>query len=174
MDRRDALKKLGAGGLVVAGASVIGSTPAFAYDQPTVEPGDVPISIVITPTSASTISVTVVGTASCPGSANSVDAAVIATSTRLESIETNGALNYFRVGGSGVFPQMTPLVSFTVAKRLFLFIFGNVAADFVNGDSFSAEISITFRCTYSDGTTATRTITQTRTALRTGGLWSIT
>ena len=34
MDRREALKKIGVGGAAVAGASVVMSSPAFAYDLP--------------------------------------------------------------------------------------------------------------------------------------------
>ena len=39
MDRREALRRLGAGGAVVVGAGAIVSQPAFAFDDPTVSGG---------------------------------------------------------------------------------------------------------------------------------------
>jgi hypothetical protein len=75
----------------------------------------------------------------------------------------------FRLGGLDL-PQTTTAAGFQVQK------FGQLAGtpqNFVTGDSFRADISITFRCTYSDGTTRDRTVQTTRTATRGAAAWTI-
>jgi hypothetical protein len=175
MDRRDALKKLGAGGLTVAGASMIVSTPAFAYDLPT---GGMPAMMAVASTgNTATVMITSNGTASCPNSAPSQTATVVSVSTRVVTVNAVPVFfiffnipTEFRLGGVAL-PQTTGAASFAIQK-FGQFIVG--ATNFVNGDVFRAEITVTWRCTYSDGTTRDRPITTNLTATRAGGLWSIT
>jgi hypothetical protein len=178
VDRREALKKLGGGTVVVVGASTIASSPAFAYDQPT--PG-ADAGLVFVEEIGSDVTFNIDdGSATCPGSATSTTASVFARSTRLT--EVNAVPDpfqlfpfflptEFRLLGNTL-PQTTTASSFTLGK----FITGFPAAPslgFANGDSFQAEITITFRCTYSDGTTRDRDVTTTVTATRSVGTWSV-
>ncbi len=175
MDRREALKKLGAGGLTVAGASMIVSTPAFAYDLPT---GVTPATMTVTSTgNTATVAITSNGTASCPNSAPSQVATLVSVSTQVVTVNAVPAVfiifnipTVFRLGGLDL-PQTTGAASFAIQK-FGQFIIG--ATNFVNGDSFRAEITATWRCTYSDGTTRDRAIPTNLTATRVGGAWSIT
>lgn len=69
MDRREALKKMAVGGVTVAGASVVMTSPAFAFTSPTP-----PLQPLITPTGNGTNVLTITlapGLGSCPGSATS-------------------------------------------------------------------------------------------------------
>jgi hypothetical protein len=172
MDRRDALKKLGAGGLVAAGVSMVVSTPAFAYDLPT---GVLPATMTVTSSgSTATVTITSNGTASCPNSAPSQVATFVSRSTRMVTINAVQVFGIFptefRLGGNDL-PQVTAAASFQLQK---FGVFFGTAQDFVNGDSFRAEITVTWRCTYSDGTTRDRAITTNRTATLTGAGWAIT
>lgn len=169
MDRREALKKLGLGTATVVGASMVVSSPAFAYDQPT---AGAPATMSVTST-GNTATVTITdGTATCPASAPSTSATVLGRSTLVSTVNAVPVFIFpteFRLGGLDL-PQTTTAASFQVQK------FGQLAGspqNFANGDSFRAEISVTFRCTYSDNTTRDRVVTTTRTATRAGGIWTI-
>ena len=173
MDRREALKKLGAGGLVVAGTSVIVSTPAFAYDQPT---GVTPATMTVTPSGGDVAVNIQPGSASCPNSAPSQTATVVAISSTVTEVNTIDGLflgfillpTRFRIGAN-LLPQTVAGSPFVVRKT---FNF-NVGTPFAVGDSFAAAIAVTWRCTYSDGTQRDRVITTNRTATLTGGGWTV-
>ena len=83
MDRRDALKKLGAGGAVVVGATAIASSPAFAFTGPTPPalPGLAPVRSGPVFLGNRTLTVTMSpGTATCPASAVPAGATVVGSS----------------------------------------------------------------------------------------------
>jgi hypothetical protein len=174
MDRRSALKKIGAGGLVAAGASMIVSTPAFAYDLPT---GVLPAAMTVTPSGGDVAVNIQPGSASCPNSAPSQTATLVAISSTVTEVNTVDGLflgfillpTRFRIGAN-LFPQTVAGSPFVVRKT---FNF-NLGTPFAAGDSFRAEITVTWRCTYSDGTTRDRAITTNRTATLTGAGWAIT
>lgn len=78
MDRREALKKIVAGGAVVGGSVLVVSQPAFAYTAPTVT--SQPFLSNITKTGPRTASVRFnLGSASCPASATSTSASASVT-----------------------------------------------------------------------------------------------
>lgn len=68
MDRRTALKRLGVGGVTVAGASVVLSQPAFAYTNPMVT-GSPTVTVTTAGSLTATIGISSVPLATCPGSA---------------------------------------------------------------------------------------------------------
>jgi len=166
VDRRDALKKLGAGGVVVVGGSMIVSQPAFAYDQPT---AGTPASLIAsTPALGSTAAVTIAdGSASCPNSANDTSASFVSRSITVSTENINGFPAEFRLDGAAL-PQTTSSSNFTLAQFGTTFGFPSLI---VPGDSFSAAISVTWRCTYSDGTTRDLVETTTVVATFTLGGW---
>ena len=177
MDRREALKKLGVGGAAVAGASVIISQPAFAYDNPTVTAAG---SVVINPFNFSGSDVVITNpTVTCPGSAS--PAGVPSTMSRTITITSNsisGGVWYANpniLPGGAVVPA-SPGVSATSTSTSSPPVFSPVVSyfspglvrkrtspgvdpyvDVVSGDTFTVDVSFTFTCTYSDSTTRTAT-----------------
>jgi len=67
MDRREALKKIGAGGAVAVGATAVLSSPAFAYTLPTVGANPT-ITLTATTTTSLTIAISGYPAGSCPAS----------------------------------------------------------------------------------------------------------
>lgn len=79
MDRREALKKIGVGGVTVLGATAIVSSPAFAYTNPTVAAGNPTITIMNTSDNMANVMVGALIAGTCP--ASSTNAGDIATRT---------------------------------------------------------------------------------------------
>lgn len=145
MDRRDALKKIAVGGLTVVGASAVISSPAFAYDAPT---------ITMNPTATLTANsnerraniVITRGAATCPGSATG-PAERIDTATTASTVFVQSG-HQLRMKGQGPLPKTTFSLRVRIRKREL----GNGRADFTAGDEFSISVITTWRCTYSDST----------------------
>jgi hypothetical protein len=164
---------MGLGTATVVGASMVVSSPAFAYDQPT---AGAPATMSVTSTgNTATVNIND-GTATCPGSAPSTSATALGRSTLVSTVNPVPVSTIFgtfptefRLGNIDL-PQTTTAASFQIQK------FGSTlgfAQNFVNGDVFNAVISVTFRCTYSDSTTRDRTVQTTRTATRGATAWTV-
>ena len=134
MDRREALKKLGAGSAVVVGASVVVSSPAFAYAAPTVT--GLPATFTLTKANASTATIAVSGfpAGSCPIS-----------STNLNDVPTQGAPALAWTAGTNT--GTTALVTNS----------GNWAA----GSLVTVSVTVAYTCTYTTGS-STRNYRWTR------------
>lgn len=167
MERREALAKLGAGGAAIAGVSLIRSSPAFAYGQPTLVIS--PSITVRTNGSGSVAEITVAhGTATCPLSAtNPPSAAVTGRSFRVSRADAGG--NTFRIYQGSDLPQTVtgllrpafPNTSYIEVQKVNVF---DNPTNFSANNSIRVEMSVTFTCTYSDGTQRSRVATRTQTA----------
>jgi hypothetical protein len=172
MDRRDALKKLGMGGATVLGASVIVSSPAFAYRAPF----DIVAMTFNAPTlSGTTTTCTVTaGGAQCPGSATPPSATFLISAT-VTTVTVSGANRRFNLNGTTANTaspgQSTSSsgsdLTFTVIKTNN----GGTAEVPATNDQFSVSITIVYTCTYSDGTTRTANDTLTRNWRYNGTAW---
>jgi len=171
MDRRDALKKIAIGGATVVGASAVMSSPAFAYAAPTNIP--TPTSnVTVVNASLALVIISYGGTATCPASATAGPNEI-----QISTAVTSGLAGtdpFLRVPGVGRLDLTTTLVSFQVRKRA-----ANVPpppsfinVPYVSGDSFSLDMTSTWRCTYSDGTTSDATGNGSRTWTFNGASWS--
>lgn len=72
MDRREALKKISAGGAVAIGTTAVLSSPAFAYTLPTVS-GTPTMSIATIDLNSATLTVSAFPVGTCPASATDAD-----------------------------------------------------------------------------------------------------
>ena len=133
MDRREALKKLAIGGATAVGASAVVSTPAFAFDQPSVI-GNPFVAAGVTGF-GQTLTVTVTpAAASCPASATG---GLSTDGVRLQSIATPA--------GVAVNPPNTFAVS------------GPLVVTFTRGSIFGASSAelfyrVRYRCQYAAST----------------------
>ena len=173
MDRRQALKKIGAAGAVVAATPVVLSTPAFAYDSPTAPSGAIIVATTI-PTQRVNVNMISLGTASCPASANSTTAAVSFLRWEISKGSTtpsNAMIQLRPDGGGGVIdtlPSTYTLQStgFRLRKRSAA---GNSDLNLSTGDTFNVGLVVRYTCTYSDGTTRTLDHTHSFTITKGGG-----
>lgn len=145
MDRRAALKKLGAGGAVAIGATAIVSSPAFAFTGPTppAAPGLAPTLSggVIFGNRILTVTLSP-GTATCPASAVPAGATVIASSfTASPPTPGNGLASVSPLTGSTVGPGSL-VVTFTRDTISFFGLTFGAAA------TATFEYRVRYRCTY--------------------------
>ena len=159
LDRRHALKQIGAAGAVVVATPLVMSSPAFAYDSPTAPSG---AAISATTIGSERVNVNTVsfGTASCPASANSTTAAASFLRWEISKLSTtpsNATIQLRPDGGGGVIATLpatytTQSTGFRLRKRNSN---GNQDITLSTGDSFNVDLVVRYTCTYSDGTTRT-------------------
>ena len=155
------------------------SQPAFAYDAPTVtQNGIVEIRLVDSaPSARYDVFVTQNALASCPGSATNlppggavvINRVTVVTSLAMQSGFTWWADANIAGAGTAVPPGATQTVSYTFPSQPVTERLGRVRkrvstpprtnTPVVSGDSFRVDVTYTFGCTYSDGTTRTNTAT---------------
>jgi len=127
MDRREALRKMGAGSAAVVGASLVMSSPAFAFAAPEVI--GVPNSFTLTKLNNETALITLQGTPAgeCPTS-----------STNTNDVPVQGATSYSW--------QIAPasLGTGPVVRKV-----GN----WTNGDSVTVTVTVPYTCTYAGSST---------------------
>jgi hypothetical protein len=169
MDRREALKKLGVTGIVVAGASTVAAGPAFAYDEPAVTGscGDLLFS---GSTISASIGVINIASAACPASAASTSAARSSTLSVTASVSDGVVVR----SGDG-FTLGTYQKSFTGTSTTtdFAPYLGESVTSWATGDTLTASLVTTFTCTYSDNTEKTTSLSNGRTWLWNGTAWTL-
>lgn len=165
MNRRDALRRLGAGATLGAAATMITSSPAFAYDSPTILTN--PTLVVTVDSNANRARVNVTrGTATCPASAVTQE---VRTRTTYTTLALSPAARVQRIGMS-VLPQTRGSISLVVRKTQNSS--NNSGRPYASGDSFRMDISERHRCIYSDGTRRDVTLTFSFVATFGGASWS--
>jgi hypothetical protein len=148
MDRRAALVRLAAGGTVAAVAS-IRSTPAFAYSAPQ-RATEATITAVEDNARRVTVTVTSVGTASCPASATAAPTSVYVRSDLTTVSISSGAILQRQPFSTNPLPSSVTTLSFAVRR-----LDPDGPNRFMAGDAFSVEVIADFTCTYAgDATTA--------------------
>ncbi len=158
MDRRDAIKRLAAGTGVVVGATTLSSSPAFAYDLPTVvSPPGTPTFRALRNYLVRLDRVLPWGTATCPGSA--INSGNVSGSFQRWDVSVannpSGTVFRLRTWGGTTVGLMPPAGSVTNWRGLRIHKrnaadTGNVA--FVAGDSFNIGLVVRFTCRYAGRT----------------------
>ena len=145
MDRREALKKLAAGGATVAGATVISSSRAFAYDQPT-QAGSISITAFRQNDARVRIRVTNFGSATCPASAVSGTASATFQnqSFSVGMLTTPGAILEVVRPITAPLPASVTTTAASIRKR----IPGTGQVAFDATDSIIVTVNVRYRCTY--------------------------
>ena len=167
MDRRDALLKLGAGAAIGSATVLIQTSPAFAYDSPTILTN--PTLAVVTDSNNNRARVNVTrGTATCPASATNQ---TIRTRTTCTTLVLTPAGRVQRIG-MDILPQARNSISFVVRKTESAV--DNSGRPYANNDSFRLDIAERHRCIYSDGTQRNTTLTASFVATKSGvgGPWT--
>lgn len=146
MDRRAALRKLTAGGAIAFGTSVVLSTPAFAYNAPTLAT-QATLSTSVVNARRVSITITSVGTAACPASALTTSTGTYVRSDLATVFASASSLFERRSPGPTVpFPATATTLTFDVRRT------DNSGPNaWVNGDSFSVTVFADFTCTYGTG-----------------------
>lgn len=145
MDRREALKKLAAGGATVAGATVISSSRAFAYDQPTL--GNlIQLDAFRQNDARVRIRVSNFGSASCPASAVSGTASVTFQNLDLSvgSLTTPGAILQVNAPVTATLPTTIAASACSVRKR----IPGTGRVAYDPTDVINVRVNVRYRCNY--------------------------
>jgi len=179
VDRREALKKIGVGGVAVATASVVVSQPAFAYDLPTITGGGNMSVIVVEPAAdfspvGSRFDIVVVRypTARCPASGGGPATFISKRTVTVTSLFVQAGFVWWAnfnimAGNEGVVtPNRTGTTTYILPDQPVPGLLGRVrkrdetltqgSVETVTGDGFLVLVSLTFVCTYSDGTTTQR------------------
>jgi hypothetical protein len=147
LDRREALKKIGVGGAAVAGASMVMSSPAFAYDGPTIVTQGT-VQATVSPGGFQrlrTITLAVVGgNVTCPDSASAgavggptFSSALTETTVPQRGLEA-------RPGTSG------PWTAFPTTVSGATFQIRGPALEDVAGATVSNTVTVTYTCTYAN------------------------
>ena len=152
MDRRDALKRIGAGGAVLAGASVVVSQPAFAFAGPTATTIATLIATVpnLNPARVN-LDVGNLGSTTCGGGSVTGNAQIYldSTVTSGSALSPAGAFLEFNPDrGPGTFGPLgtTTELDFAVRKRL-----GTNNEAFNVGESFNVQVRVLHQCNYPGG-----------------------
>ncbi len=124
MDRREALKKLGVGGVAVAGTSLVLSSPAFAFTGPTFIGTPAPITFTLTKTGSSTATLAASGfpAGTCPASASPTTPSQGTPSYTWQTANTTG--------------------TGTAVSR---------TGPWVSGGTVTATVTVIYTCTYTGG-----------------------
>lgn len=166
MDRREALRRIGAGAVVTAAGSTIVSSRAFAYDLP-FSPVAPPLFVQNTPPPPTNSRVfrvdiestgsTPFGTASCNASAISqtVEGTFVRWDISVNSITPSGQNVQLRPFNGGAVIADLPAShfdgrGFRLRKRQ-----GSSDTEWDPGDSFDVDLVVEFSCRYSDNTVRT-------------------
>ena len=145
MDRRAALKKIGAGGAVAVGASMIASSPAFAFDSPVVTspPDFVPRNdtiVFFNRRRVFRIEIASFGAATCTGSSD----------------QAGGGAEFIPFG-NGAIGQLTLTANVAAGTVVFppwAFFVGEIKGtpfredDWQVGDELTLTLEVPWRCTY--------------------------
>jgi hypothetical protein len=126
MDRREALKKIGVGGAAAIGASLIISSPAFAFDAPGVTGVPATFTLAKASNNTATLSATGFPTGTCPTSA-----------TNNGDIPTQGAPSYTWI------TPANPLGTGALVTR------GD--GNWKNRDVVTATVTVAYTCQYTTG-----------------------
>jgi hypothetical protein len=136
MDRREALAKLAGGGAAVVGASLVVSSPAFAFAAPTVT--GVPSAFTLTKDGPKEADIAASGfpAGSCPQS-----------STSPGDVPSQGAPSYAWTapGSSGIGTTVTP------------------SGNWSTGDTVTVAVTVAYTCLYAPPNSTTRSFRWTRT-----------
>jgi hypothetical protein len=126
MDRREALKKIGVGGAAAVGASLVISSPAFAFDAPTVT--GLPATFTLRKLSAATAELSATGfpAGTCPASA-----------TNTGDVPLQGAPSYTWT------TPATPSGTGALVTR--------GGGNWKNGDVVTATVTVAYTCVYPTG-----------------------
>ena len=151
MDRRQALLKLAAGGATAVGASMVLSTPAFAYNAPSLAT-QATLSTSVVNARRVRITVTSVGTAMCPASALTTSPGIYVRSD-LATVFASGSSFFERrsPGATVPLPASATTLTFDVRRNN-----PSGSNNWVNGDSFSVTVFADFTCTYGTGSQTAR------------------
>ena len=146
MDRRQALKKVAVGGVTIAGASAIISSPAFAFDSPVQVFAPVFGTPSVGPASTATINQTKAGEGSCNASATGA-------TTSPAGVIQSFVITDFSLGGVG-----SKAVIISSSSTQVVFQKQDAAdnpVDIQAGDTVTFDVTVRYTCSYGSGSPVT-------------------
>jgi hypothetical protein len=151
VDRREALAKLAIAGGTTLGAVAIRSSPALAFTGPSLLT-EATVTTSVVNNRRVRVTVTSVGTASCPASVVSPPGAGIYVESIARTLVVGPNAVLERAPAPNLpLPQTFTTLSFDVRRRGI-----NSPNPWQNGDSFTVEVFADFTCTYASGSRTAR------------------
>ncbi len=172
MDRRQAIRRIAAGTGATVAASAVVTSPAFAYDAPTVSPGPPTPLVHTVGFERVDVESNGFGTATCPASANatSVAGTFLGWNIRVVTNIDNTLFQLRRYNGGPILATFNTTAThndyrgFRIRKRRPT---STTALSWKPNDAFEVDLRVRYTCTYSDGTT--RSVDHTKTIRLTKG-----